>query len=302
MKNIHTIPTDKPSRLFTNRCGELKDHSTLCTIPLDSIGSNQNIYITSNEEIKEGDWFMQTTYKGIFKASSIKIVYIHFNGDSYEPIAYCKKIVLTTDQDLIKDGVQAIDDEFLEWFVKNPDCENVEVKSWKIDKVWDKEHTQFNPIYPMKPKYKIIIPKEEFNNPNNQEVENIKKFGDIIDETIKRASGDVSKKMDTIILSDFKRLCELGVLTIETQQPDLSSSLTSFDEKERKLGFTLEQQVRVSFIGEKTISEFREQVEKYRQALKDCRQAMIDYGMNEKSIQIICIDNVLNEEIMISNT
>ena len=39
----------------------------------------------------------------------------------------CKKIILTTDPDLIKDGVQAIDDEFLEWFVKNPSCESVEV-------------------------------------------------------------------------------------------------------------------------------------------------------------------------------
>ncbi len=38
-----------------------------------------------------------------------------------------KKIILTTDQDLIKDGVQAIDDEFLEWFVKNPSCEYVPI-------------------------------------------------------------------------------------------------------------------------------------------------------------------------------
>jgi hypothetical protein len=38
-----------------------------------------------------------------------------------------KKIILTTDQDLIKDGVQAIDDEFLEWFTNNPSCEEVEV-------------------------------------------------------------------------------------------------------------------------------------------------------------------------------
>jgi flavorubredoxin len=39
---------------------------------------------------------------------------------------YCK-IILTTDGDLIKDGVQSIDDEFLEWFVENPSCEEVEV-------------------------------------------------------------------------------------------------------------------------------------------------------------------------------
>jgi hypothetical protein len=30
-----------------------------------------------------------------------------------------QKIILTTDLDLIKDGVQSIDNEFLEWFVKN---------------------------------------------------------------------------------------------------------------------------------------------------------------------------------------
>ena len=55
---------------------------------------------------------------------------------------------MTTDQDLIKDGVQAIGDEFLEWFVKNPSCEEVEIESWQTKGEWDLD-------------YKIIIPKEE---------------------------------------------------------------------------------------------------------------------------------------------
>jgi hypothetical protein len=38
---------------------------------------------------------------------------------------YYRKVVLTTDQKLIKDGVQAIDDEFLDWLVKNPSCESL---------------------------------------------------------------------------------------------------------------------------------------------------------------------------------
>jgi hypothetical protein len=38
-----------------------------------------------------------------------------------------KEILLSTDTELQKDGVQAIDDEFLEWFVKNVSCEWVEV-------------------------------------------------------------------------------------------------------------------------------------------------------------------------------
>jgi hypothetical protein len=88
----------------------------------------QHIYITSDEEIKVGDWYyLQKVGRigsptGAYKcksktASTLKI----YPGN-------CKKIILTTNQDLIADGVQAIEDEFLEWFVKNPNCEEVDVK------------------------------------------------------------------------------------------------------------------------------------------------------------------------------
>jgi hypothetical protein len=60
----------------------------------------------------------------------------------------CKKIIMTTDQDLIKNGVQAIDDEFLEWFVKNPSCEDVEI-NWTM------------PAYNVKKEYRVVIPSEE---------------------------------------------------------------------------------------------------------------------------------------------
>lgn len=39
----------------------------------------------------------------------------------------CKKIILTTDKDLIDDNVQALTNTFLEWFVKNPNCEYVKL-------------------------------------------------------------------------------------------------------------------------------------------------------------------------------
>jgi hypothetical protein len=65
-----------------------------------------------------------------------------------------KKIILTTDnKDLIKDGVQAIDDTFLEWFVKNPSCERVEIRDYKL---------HFGSTI-----YKIIIPQEEPKQSNN---------------------------------------------------------------------------------------------------------------------------------------
>ena len=71
---------------------------------------NNNIYITSDEEIKDG-WSYDRMMKSIGKRDNV----------------YSSKIILTTDVDLIKDGIQPIDDEFLEWFVKNPSCEKVEV-------------------------------------------------------------------------------------------------------------------------------------------------------------------------------
>jgi hypothetical protein len=132
MKNIHVLPTSQPSRLvtfFTNKFHLCKE-----ILPIQDEEQYQNIYITSDEEIKEGDWFMIFTNKKPVAPSKAGL----FDSN-------CKKIILTTDQDLIKDGVQAIDDEFLEWFVKNPSCDRID----------------FVLINDIEPWYKIIIPKEE---------------------------------------------------------------------------------------------------------------------------------------------
>lgn len=147
MKNIYVLPTEKPSRLYQNYYGK---YFEICELPrVNTIYKKcYNIYITSDEEIKEGDWCLNEDDFDkhlLFKADSL------FFDTGLE----AKKIILTTDQDLIKDGVQAIDDEFLEWFVKNPSCEEVEVEK-------EQYHTFVGmKKYPMIPNYKIIIPKEE---------------------------------------------------------------------------------------------------------------------------------------------
>jgi hypothetical protein len=116
MINIHFLPTDKPSRLFV----DIDDNKLKITQPLSGeYMMNQNIYITSDEEIKKGDWCvdiykLKNNHNFIFKWSD------KFKVDA-------KKIILTTDPSL--DGVQAIDDKFLEWFVKNPSCEKIEIKT-----------------------------------------------------------------------------------------------------------------------------------------------------------------------------
>lgn len=129
MKNIHLIPTDKPSRLYAYN-GEL-GLAKLIQYGSDSI-VNQHIYITSDEEIKEGDWVLGdfpdkpickviSKYGEEFTAQSL-------NGNKHGLSQYdSKKIILATDGDLIKAGVQAPDDDFLEWFVKNPNCDRVDI-------------------------------------------------------------------------------------------------------------------------------------------------------------------------------
>jgi hypothetical protein len=127
MKNIHIIPTDKPSRLlYFGTSKELTLQVNPATFRVFE-RSTQNIYITSDEEIKEGDWFYNiiSLKPEPFKACENGDGYVNCSKYSHYRID-CKKIILTTDQDLIADGVQAIDDEFLLWFIKNSSCEEVQ--------------------------------------------------------------------------------------------------------------------------------------------------------------------------------
>ena len=134
MKNIHILPTDKPSRLYIDNKGKYN-----LEIGQVDFKTFQNINITNDEEIKEGDWF-----------SHKQINYLKISNSTARPMD-AKKIILTTDQDLIKYGVQAIDDEFLEFIVKNSSCEEVEVIYEPKNFLDTKQGWE----------YKIIIPKEE---------------------------------------------------------------------------------------------------------------------------------------------
>lgn len=139
MKNIHILPTDKPSRFSLNSSG--KYHLTNQLHTNSPNFTNQSIYITSDEEVKDC-WVLNTHSNQVYFLTG------YFG---IQPLA--KKIILTTDQDLIKDGVQSIDDKFLEWFVNNPICESVEIVI--MNGGYDKSED-----VPYQECYKIIIPKE----------------------------------------------------------------------------------------------------------------------------------------------
>jgi hypothetical protein len=158
MNNIHVLPTDKSSRLYSYK-GVLNlaisEFVAPAIVKNDLI--NINIYITSDEEIKD-DWCYDEYNKVVFK-----------NTGAGTPGA-SKKIILTTDASL--DDVQAIDDEFLEWFVKNPSCEEIEIKTRYLHSYKTGENfisfsktPEFSSrnmqCIKIEPRYEIIIPQEE---------------------------------------------------------------------------------------------------------------------------------------------
>jgi hypothetical protein len=123
MKNIHILPTDKPSRLYLN-----SENKIFITDVEMKCGNTQNIYITSDEEIKFNEYVIQVNFEKtntqvIRCTTEFQVKIANDEDGSFTK----KKIILTTDQDLIKNGVQPIDDKFLEWFVKNPSCEEVPI-------------------------------------------------------------------------------------------------------------------------------------------------------------------------------
>jgi hypothetical protein len=156
MKNIHILPTNKPSRLALLHDDKLHIGTSW---KKDFNVNPQNIYITNDELGKHGE-------------------YVYWEKDVEKPIKFqrgeylgAKKIILTTDPDLIKDGVQAIDDEFAEWFVKNPTCEWVELYQDKEDYGSFQWYSE----------YKIIIPQEE----NEKDFYKIGNFHENCDEGCK---------------------------------------------------------------------------------------------------------------------
>jgi hypothetical protein len=156
MENIHLLPTEKPSRLFYNKKDSIFtiDNDFENVIEEDWF-QDYNIYITSNEEIKEDDWVFD-----IFKNACPVIRQLKTEEEVLGVQEIEFKIILTTDPELIADGVQAIDDNFLEWFVKNPSCENVEVEHFGTC-CGNQSITQCINCKKYNPVYKIIIPQEE---------------------------------------------------------------------------------------------------------------------------------------------
>ncbi len=133
--NVHLIPTDNPSRL-----GRIVATNNLFLKVQNDLprGENVHVYITVDDTIKI-EIIDNECRKLKFTKNETRIG---------------KKVILTDNPTLIDSGVQAIPNDFLEWLVQNPSCEEVEI---------EKEHDDTVPYPKMRyvEPYKIVLPKEE---------------------------------------------------------------------------------------------------------------------------------------------
>ena len=119
MKNVHIIKTNKPTRLHYYSFEGL-------ALSKESLNwkEGRHIYITSDEEIKEGDYCYDEERDLVFQFNSPTGLKLYIESEQ----KIIKKIILTTDQDLIKDGVQSFSEDLYNFFINNPYVQNVEVK------------------------------------------------------------------------------------------------------------------------------------------------------------------------------
>lgn len=169
MKNIHLIPTSQFSKLAYYQESTSYNKPILQLVNMTSSDyTYQHLYITNDEEPKDGEW----VYHPEVSQEYIKVnlskegderytkgqhiaqgVYKH-KPTTNEWYKKERKIILTTDPELIVDGIQAIDDEFLQWFVNNDSCEEVKIShELNINGKNGLDRARFI--------YKIIIPIEE---------------------------------------------------------------------------------------------------------------------------------------------
>lgn len=193
MKNIYLLPTDKSSSLAKFHDDYLQiDHDDFKGYDQSCI-QRQHIYITSEEKLNDG-WCICEYVDGTVSCNKLEL---SGGFNKY-------KIILTTDPELIADGVQAIDDSFLEWFVKNPSCEEVEVylKGETIRGYHTVPKEQIASIYL---KHQIIIPKPDFSDSLGSIISTISLAQDMFgvkEETVEEAARLHAKLKDNFDLED----------------------------------------------------------------------------------------------------
>jgi hypothetical protein len=110
MQEIHLIQTDKQTGLFYTNAG--LQFSIIDKVRYKAGEEGFHIYITSNKKPKKGDWIVDTGRRKVSKVSSYdsKLEWFVVEDGSY---ASGKKIIKTTDKDLISNEIAPIKEDWI---------------------------------------------------------------------------------------------------------------------------------------------------------------------------------------------
>lgn len=93
------LPVKEKSSIYYNKTTKEYWYSDNVLYKTDDVCIAQHLYILSDEEIKEGDWFLDT-YDNVLQCASITSDTVRYIQDSWECFAYrnhVRKIIATTD-------------------------------------------------------------------------------------------------------------------------------------------------------------------------------------------------------------
>ena len=147
----------------------------------------KDLYVISNtEDVNDNDYIITKDDR------LIKVSYL-----LSDEVAKGFKVILTTNDQLIKDGVQAINDEFLNWFVKNPSCDFI--RTLKVPYFDESSHS-----------YLLDIPKEE----PKQEL-SLKINDEFLDTTSKEILYTLMEEFDNLVTENSSEETPKQEITIE---------------------------------------------------------------------------------------
>lgn len=141
MKNLYMLPTAELTIIHYNTSYFLSSGPQISNT-INSSVSGMNIYITSDEELKPNDWFIDTKRNIIscvadFEiATSEKVPCIVCDRYGYYILSDCKKIALTSDLRLIHSPkpVSHINLDFLNWFINKANDSGQPIDQVEISK------------------------------------------------------------------------------------------------------------------------------------------------------------------------
>jgi hypothetical protein len=107
---VELLPTNDKTRIHKDKEGKLSYSLGAYSKDNFNFHSYQYLYILSDDEIKEGDYRLDIF---INNPKPIK-------ADKNYKDSFTKKIIATTNPDLIKEGVASIDDDFIKEYCNNP--------------------------------------------------------------------------------------------------------------------------------------------------------------------------------------